>query len=299
MDIRQLQHFVAVVEECHFTRAARRLNIVQSAVSSSIRALEAELAVPLLVRSTRQVRVTQAGQVLYDRALAVLAAMREAHDAVALVRGLHRGSLAIGTVQSLPSFLDLPSVLARFHGAHPGIEIRLCQGGASHLLDKIRQGQLDLAFLPLCDPPPGISTQRIACEPLALACAVAHPLAVRDEVGLADLSDHAFVDFQPDWGTRRLMDHAFAAQGLERRIAFEVTDLETMLDLVARDLGVAVLPETVARAKGPAVVAVPLAGGRPYWQLVAAFDGARGALPGSVARAFLDLLPLPATGQAA
>lgn len=289
MDIRQLQHFVAVVEECHFTRAARRLNIVQSALSTSIRSLETELAVPLLVRSTRTVRVTQAGQVLYDKALTVLAALNEAREAVAQVRGVQRGTLAIGTVPSLPAFLDLPAVLARFHARHPGVEIRLCQGGAGHLLDKVRHGRMDLAFLPLCEPPAGIGTRRIACEALALACSVSHPLAVRDAVALAELGGQVFVDFQPDWGTRRLMDHAFAAQGVERRIAFEVTDLETMLDLVARNLGIAVLPETVSRARAPAVVSVPLTGPRPHWQLVAAFDATAGS--GGAIQAFLDLLP--------
>src|SRR6266700_2383504 len=113
MELRQLQHFVAVAEENHFTRAAQRVNIVQSALSVSIRARET----------------------------------------VAAIRGLDQGTLTIGTVQSLPAFLDLPSLLARFHAQHPGIEVRLCQGSSTHLLEKIRSGRIDLAFLPLFEPP--------------------------------------------------------------------------------------------------------------------------------------------------
>ena len=114
MELRQLQHFVAVAEEMHFTRAARRVNIVQSALSTSIRALEEELATKLFMRNTRQVQLTTAGRVFLDKARLALEAVREARDAVAAVQGLTRGRLAIGTVQSLPAFVDLPALLASF-----------------------------------------------------------------------------------------------------------------------------------------------------------------------------------------
>jgi DNA-binding transcriptional LysR family regulator len=147
--------------------AAQRVNIVQSALSASIRALEEELGAQLFVRSTRQVRLTSAGRVFLDKAQATLGAAREARDAVAAIQGLNQGMLSIGTVQSLPAFLDLPSLLARFHAQHPGVEVRLCQGSSSHLLEKVKSGRLDLAFLPLCEPSGGIATTLIACEALS------------------------------------------------------------------------------------------------------------------------------------
>src|ERR1700730_18316343 len=140
VDIRQLQHFVAVAEEKHFTRAARRMNIVQSALSNSIRLLEEELDAKLFVRSTRQVRLTDAGQILLDKAKAALESIRDAREAVAAVRNLERGTLSIGTVQSLPAFLDLPSLVERFHAEYPGVELRLRQGSATDLIEKIRNG---------------------------------------------------------------------------------------------------------------------------------------------------------------
>jgi DNA-binding transcriptional LysR family regulator len=96
VDIRQLQHFVAVAEEKHFTRAAQRVNIVQSALSNSIRLLEEELDAKLFVRSTRQVRLTDAGRILLDKAKAALESIRDAREAVAAVRNLQRGTLSIG-----------------------------------------------------------------------------------------------------------------------------------------------------------------------------------------------------------
>jgi DNA-binding transcriptional LysR family regulator len=114
-------------EERHFTRAARRLHIVQSGLSASIRALERELDAPLFVRSTRRVELTQAGRALLPEARRTLAAATAAGDAVAAVQGLLRGTLAVGTMQILPPAVELVAVLGRFHAEHPGVELRLRQ----------------------------------------------------------------------------------------------------------------------------------------------------------------------------
>lgn len=290
MELRHLQHFVAVAEERHFTRAARRVNIVQSALSTSIRMLEEELDTRLFVRSTRQVRLTRAGEVLLDKARAVLDAMRDAHDAVAAVQGLRRGTLSIGTVQSLPAFLDLPSLLAQFHAHHPGVEVRLCQGSATLLLEKVRNGRLDLAFLPLCEPPVGIATTMIACDALVLVCAPGHAQAGRGDVDLAALKDEPFVDFEADWGTRRLIDCAFRNAGIERRIAFEVSDLDTLLALVARGLGVALVPDSIAAARRGTLGVARLAEPEICWELVVAYTAGDAAPAGHASRCFLELL---------
>jgi DNA-binding transcriptional LysR family regulator len=293
MELRQLYHFVAVAEEKQFTRAAQRMNIVQSALSTSIRLLEAELDAKLFVRSTRQVRLTTAGHVFLDKARAALDAVHDARDAVAAVRGLERGTLSIGTVQSLPAFLDLPSLLAQFHAQHPGIEVRLCQGSSSHLIEKVRNGRLDLAFLPLCEPPGDIETTMIACEALVLVCAPGHGLAGQSDVSLAALKNEPFVDFEPDWGTRKLVDHGFLGAGVERHIAFEVSDLETLLELVGRGLGIALVPEAVVKARRSSLGIAELAEPELCWELVVAYaagDRTEPAPADDAPRAFLGLL---------
>src|ERR1700739_3531167 len=107
VELRQLEHFVAVAQECHFTRAAQRLHIAQSGLSASIRSLEKELGATLFLRSTRQVQLTAAAQPLCVEALRALAASDAAKDAVAAVQGLLRGSLSIGSLQCLHA-VDLP-----------------------------------------------------------------------------------------------------------------------------------------------------------------------------------------------
>ncbi|MFC7399133.1 LysR family transcriptional regulator [Chelatococcus sp. GCM10030263] len=293
MELRQLQHFVAVAEEQHFTRAAQRVNIVQSALSSSIRALEEELDAKLFVRSTRQVRLTAAGCVFLDKARIALEAVRDARDSVAALQGLKRGSLSIGTVQSLPAFLDLPAHLARFHAEYPEVEVRLCQGSTSHLLEKVQTGRLDLAILPMCEPSNGITTLMIACEALVVICAPAHPLAGRTNVPLAAVAGEPFVDFERAWGTRQLVDRGFAETGLQRHIAFEVSDLDTLIGLVARGLGVALVPEAVAEARRSCVGIAELAEPEMCWELVVAYVSADKGQSGPAdpaPRAFLNLL---------
>lgn len=102
MELRQLEHFVAVAEEQHFTRAAERLAVSQSGLSASVRALEHELRTPLFSRTTRSVRLTEAGHALLVEAERTLAGARAARDAVDAVRGLLRGTLSVGVEQCVP-----------------------------------------------------------------------------------------------------------------------------------------------------------------------------------------------------
>ena len=114
------------------------MNIVQSGLSASIRALESELGASLFLRTTRRVELTVAGRVLYEKALNLLAGAHEAKLAVAAISGLERGSLSIGTCSSLNAFFDLSLLLGEFHAQHPGIEIELFHSNAAALMEKVK-----------------------------------------------------------------------------------------------------------------------------------------------------------------
>ena len=245
MELRQLEYFVAVAEECHFTRAARRMHVAQSGLSASIRALEVELGAPLFVRSTRQVELTQAGRALLVEARRVLGTIDAARDAVAAVQGLLRGTLAVGSIQCLHA-VHLPAVLARFHELHPGVELRLRQAGSGELVDLVRAGRLDLAFVTSGRTGDELKVSTLSSEPLVLACAPELPFAERESVRLAELAGQPFVDFNPDWGTRDDVDRALATAGVDRKVAVEVNDVHSLLDFVGFGLGVALVPASFA-----------------------------------------------------
>jgi DNA-binding transcriptional LysR family regulator len=288
VELRQLEYFVAVAEERHFTRAAARMHVAQSGLSASIRSLERELGASLFVRNTRSVELTDEGHALLTEARHTLAGVAAAKDAVAAVQGLLRGTLAVGTLQCLGA-VDLPAILARFHAAHPGVEIRLRQGGSTDLIERVRTGDLDLAFVtapvtaPL-DGASGVTLTTLAEEPMVLACGPTHPLRDRDTIALPEIRDETFVDFYPGWVTRDVVDQAMTAARVERRVAFEVNDVHWLLDLVGYGLGVAVVPHVFTHKKTAARF-VPITAA-PTWRIAVAT--ATGRHPGAAAKALLS-----------
>ncbi|MCW2919832.1 MAG: LysR family transcriptional regulator [Actinomycetia bacterium] len=270
MDLRQLEYFVTVADERHFTRAAERLFISQSGLSASIRALEKDLGATLFTRNTRRVELTEAGRALLDESRRTLASVEAARDAVAAVQGLRRGTLSVGTEQCLGA-VDVPAELARFHAAHPGVELLVQQAGSAHLIEEVRLARLDLAFVAQpTQPDDGVTFIRLVSEPMVLICPPQHPLAERDVIDWLTLADAVFVDFHPDWGSRRVTDRGFAAAGLMRQVASEVNDVHTLLDLVDRGLGVAIVPGPIARKKTGKLATVALGPDAPTWDVAIA-----------------------------
>ena len=271
MDLRQLEHFVAVAEEKHFTRASERLFISQSGLSASIRALEKELDAELFDRNTRRVQLTDAGHALLHESRRTLASVLAARDAVAAVQGLLRGRLRVGTEQCL-GVVDVPTELAGFHTEHPGVELLVQQAGSARLIDEVHTGRLDVAFVAgVIGVPDGVRLIPLATEPMTLICPPGHPLASRTRVDWASLSAHPFVDFTTDWGARQVTDRAFTAAGSARHIASEVNDVHTLLDLVRHGLGIAIVPQHITHKKAAATLEHrPLPTDTPSWDVTIA-----------------------------
>jgi DNA-binding transcriptional LysR family regulator len=231
------------------------VHLTQSSLSSSIRALEHELGGDLFVRSTRQVELTEAGRALLGPARRAVDAADDARDAVAAVRGLVRGRLAIGAIQTL-SPLDLPALLARLHRRHPAVELRVRLAGVASLVRETADGELELAIVDLPLGPQGdrVRARAIGTESLQLAVAAGDPLAHRSRVRLIDLADREFVEYRPDSSLRLSIERACQAVGLQRRMVCEVDALGDLVDLVALGVGVSLLPPAaISSSRGRAV----------------------------------------------
>jgi DNA-binding transcriptional LysR family regulator len=288
MELRQLAYFLAVAEERHFTRAATRVHLTQSSLSSSIRALERELGGDLFVRSTRQVELTEAGRALLGPARRAVDAAGDARDAVAAVRGLVRGRLAIGAIQTV-SPLDLPALLARLHRRHPAVVLRVRLAGVASLVRETADGELELAIVDLPLGPQGdrVRARTIGAESLQLAVAADDPLAHRNRVRLIDLADREFVEYRPDSSLRLSIDRACQAVGLPRRMVCEVDTLVDLVELVALNVGVSLLPPAAISNAGGRVVGVATDPPIPR-ELMLVTPRERG--PSPAAAAFLALL---------
>jgi len=288
MEIRQLERFIAVVEEMSFTRAADRLHLAQSALTTSIQDLEAELATVLLVRSTRRIDLTEPGKVFLAEARRAISAMQTAQNAVKSVEGLTQGSLTLGIMNRFVSKVNVPLILGRFRAKYPGIQITVLQEGSSLLMNGVQKGYLDMAILGMYGPAPvGVSTTFLGSDSLVVALPEAHPLANRKFIDLAALKDENFVDVQVGRALRATIDRAFAAANLHRKTVCDVSDISTVLDLISHGLGIGLVPE--AAMGYPAKIRyVRIKAPVPTWEVAIAHVGNEPLNP--AARAFLKSL---------
>lgn len=245
MDLRQMEYLLAVAEERHFTRAAEVAGISQSGLSAAIRTLEEELGTALFDRTTRRVELTQAGVALLPYARDMLAQAAGARDAVVKASREVTGALSIGAEQCL-GFVDVVSLLERFHRRHPLVETRFTQAGSQDLVSMVRTGDIDVAFVASARHLGSLPHRTLGRTSLVLLAAEGHPIAARSQVGWSDLDGLDFIDFAPAWGIRTLNDALLAGHGLHRRIRCTVNDVHTLLDLVDSGLGVAIVPRHVA-----------------------------------------------------
>ncbi len=248
MELRQLEYFVAVAEEANFTRAAAKVHVAQPGVSAQIRQLEREFGEELLDRSARTVRLTKVGAAVLPYARAVLASAHGARQAVEELTGLVHGHVAVGMVTAC-SAVDLFDLLASFHQGHPTIDITLTEANSDRLIESLLNGDLDLAWVGLGGAPPaGIETQLIADEELVAGVGHADALALKESITLEELRECAVISLPRGTGLRQALDEACAAAGFQPHIAFEVGNPAVAVQLAARGLGVAILPESTGQA---------------------------------------------------
>ena len=290
MELRQLEHFVAVSEEGSFTLAAQRVNIVQSGLSMSIRALERELGGPLFVRAPKSVTLTATGRALLPEARRVIAAVHAAADAVAETEGLLRGTLSIGAAPAMTVVFELPALLARFSEMYPNVRIEVRQDSAQAVLRDVRSGALDAGFVATDGDtkPLGVKALKLVRSPFGLVCSTSHRLANRRSVSVRELASEKFIDAGPEFTIRAIAEEIFSAAEVERDTTIVVNDIVPMLAFVERGLGVAMLPE-VARRFPANVCFVPLRGPQSWWHLLAVSASDRA--PSAAVRVLFEMIP--------
>ncbi|MFI7610907.1 LysR family transcriptional regulator [Nonomuraea terrae] len=247
MELQQMRYVVAVAETANFTRAAERCRVVQSALSHQIARLERELGARLFDRTSRRVTLTPAGEAFLPAARQALDAAERARAEVAAASGELRGRLAIGTIPTVTA-VDLPGALKSFHVRHPQVRITLRVGSSDELAEQVRQSTLDIAFLGLPPnvQPKGVRGRALAQGELVAVVAPGHPLADAADVDLRRLSSEVFVDFPAGTAARAQSDEAFAAAGVSREVAFEITNADLLARLVRLGLGIGMMPAAFA-----------------------------------------------------
>ncbi|OKK21475.1 LysR family transcriptional regulator [Streptomyces sp. CB02488] len=296
MELRHLSAFVAVAEELHFGRAAKRLQMAQPPLSQQIRRLEKELGVQLFERNTRSVRLTGAGESFLQPVRTVLDDLDVAVRAAKAAGRGEYGRVGIGFAGA-SSHETLPRLTRAVRAAHPGIELVMTgQTYANVALARVADGSLDLGFVRLPVTQPGVAHRVIDEEELVCALPSDHPLAARDSVSIEALAGEPFVSFPANTGStvRDAMVGACEAAGFNPRVVQEAPDSYTIMALVAAGVGVTLTVTSVQHIQQNGLVYRPLAGPPIRRQAALAW---RADNPSAALRAVLavarDALPTP------
>jgi LysR family transcriptional regulator, low CO2-responsive transcriptional regulator len=261
LTLHQLRTFRAVAEQLSFSAAAVELSISQPSVSYQVKELEAALGLPLLDRLGKRVRLTEAGQVLYEYARRTLALLDEAALAMEQMRGIERGTLRVGATNTVGIYV-VPLALGAYKKRHPNLAVSMEIGSREGLQERLKQGAIDLAVLspPIVDPDL-VSTPFMEDE-LVMVVPAGHPLAGRTGLTLRDFADESFLMREADSGTRLAVETAARRAGVSLQVGMELGSNGAIKHAVEAGLGVAVLSSHAVELerKGGGLVVVEIEG---------------------------------------
>lgn len=240
--VHQLRLLTAVIDSGGFSRAAAAMDLSQPAVSHQLKALAGAIGTPVVEVVGRQVRLTQAGGLLYDHAKRILAEFEAAGSGLDELRGLRRGRLRVAGDTTVGIYV-LPDLLGAFRQDHPSLQVQLAVDNRQGVYRRLVAGEVDFVVSGRrWDDPtiPLVVRPFLANELIAIA-SVRHPLAGRESVTLAELAAQPFIVREPGSGTRETAEEALRAAGLSVRPVMELASNGAIKRAVARDLGVSIL----------------------------------------------------------
>lgn len=255
MELRHLRYFVAVAEELNFSRAAERLHIAQPPLSQQIRNLEVELGVVLFNRTKRRVELTAPGQVFLEKVHQSIQSIEQAVEAVQRASRGEIGRLSVG-FNSSATYSVLPQILRGFRECYPQVELHLHELTTSQQLECLHQHQIDAGILYLPIESSALKVVSILKERLVVAMPESHPLAVSSQLSIRALSREPFIipPHRLGGGLYSKIMQFFQQSGFNPTVVQEAMQLQTMISLVAGEVGVALVPASLQNLQRAGVV---------------------------------------------
>ncbi|TDW37203.1 DNA-binding transcriptional LysR family regulator [Rhizobium azibense] len=263
MELRHIRYFLAVAEEGNFTRAAVKLGIGQPPLSQQILDLEAEIGAALFHRVPHGAELTAAGEAFLGEAKASLASAEKAKLAAQRADRGETGKLALGFTASSAFNPVVSATIRRFRAQWPDVRLSLTEMNTLALMEKLNRGELDATFMrPSLDDPPGVRLKRLDDEPMVVALPANHPLSKHERLSLALLSNEPFILFPRLVGLSLFDDVVLACRkaGFELTVTQEAPQISSVVNLVAAELGVSIVPASIAQIRLDGVAYRPIDG---------------------------------------
>lgn len=242
MDIKQLHYFIAVSEQMNFSKAAERLHISQPSLSNAIKKLEQEIGSPLLERNTRNLQLTEAGELLFERAKVIVKNMEVLKIEMNEVIVHGTSDITIGVMESIKHWL--PKVIANFKKDYPQMKIHLVDIlGSKRVKKSLKSYKTHVIITNQLMDDPELEVQTLYEERLVAVLPLHHPLAQKDTLTISDICEEPFIISTEGFQTRRDILTSFEQAGKNINIQFEIERFETAVSLVREHLGVTILPE--------------------------------------------------------
>jgi DNA-binding transcriptional LysR family regulator len=246
MDLLQLEHFLAVVEERTFTRAAERVCRTQPAVSQSIKKLEDEIGTPLFARDVHDVSLTEAGKVLAEYARRMVHLRDQAMRQVAQIKTLKAGTLGIAAHESAAVYL-LPAPLRTYLQRYPDIKVGIYRSRLNEIPRQVMDREVDVGFVK--DEPAFHELQwtEVHADQMVVIASRRHPLAARPHIAVEDLGSEPFVLHHLCNSTAEMIDRVFEQHRTRLRVVADLWSFENIKSFVREDVGLAIVPAVTVR----------------------------------------------------
>jgi LysR family hydrogen peroxide-inducible transcriptional activator len=241
MEIHQFRYFLAVARNGTFTRASEAEHVAQPSLSQQILKLEAELGVRLFDRLPRSARLTEFGRAFLPKAERILRELEEAKTEIREMTGEEKGDVVVGVIPTIAPYL-LPRVLGSFSRRHSQVSVKVVEDITLALVERLRQGSIDMALVTLPVAGAEIESQRLFDEAFFAALPERHPRAGQKTLRLADLEDDPFLLLKEGHCFRDSVIAACRESRVRPNVVFESGQFATILALVSAGMGVTAVP---------------------------------------------------------
>ncbi|GEN88439.1 MULTISPECIES: LysR family transcriptional regulator [Oceanobacillus] len=245
MELKQLLYFKEVAKHKSITKAAQQIHISQPALSKSIKALEEELEAILIIRTNKTIDLTDAGNMVLEYTKEITGLVDEMKLTLNDLTNFSVGQLNIG----LPPFIGslfFPKVMKNFHRSYPNIKLDITEYGGARVVKSVEEGEFELGVAVLPIDEQIFDVYPIVEEEMKLIVHKNHPLASFKEVDVKDLRDEEFIFYHEDFALNQIVrNHFFITAGFEPKILFKSMQWDLMSEMVAANLGIAILPQSI------------------------------------------------------